>query len=150
MKSLPIRVMEEINTIQPLSKRTGMINIIQAERYKCAPSHPMGKKMDTMTNHRIKRESFIHNNNNLKKTYNNNSIKTVRILAHPCRPNNTYINKRPRRHNQKTCHALTSTCMPHGYTYKLMTPIQYKMVVLEVVSCTPNARHWTHRKLLQN
>ena len=32
--------------------------------------------MDAMTKHRIKRESFIHTNNNLKKIYNN-SIKTV-------------------------------------------------------------------------
>ena len=32
--------------------------------------------MDAMTKHRIKREIFIHNNN-LKRTYNNNSIKTV-------------------------------------------------------------------------
>ena len=33
--------------------------------------------MDAMTKHRIKRESFIHKNINLKKTYYNNSIKTV-------------------------------------------------------------------------
>ena len=40
-------------------------------------SHPMRKRMDAMTKHQIKRESFIHKNNNLKKTYNNNSIKPV-------------------------------------------------------------------------
>ena len=74
MKSTPIRVTEETTAIQPLSKRRDMRNIIQAERYKC---HPMRKSMDAMTKHRIKRESFIHKNNNLKKTYNNNSIKTV-------------------------------------------------------------------------
>ena len=33
--------------------------------------------MDAMTKYRIKRESFIHKNNILKWTYNNNSIKTV-------------------------------------------------------------------------
>ena len=77
MKSAPIRVMEETTAIQPLSKRRDMRNIIQAERYKCSPSHPMRKIMDAMTKHRIKRESFIHKNNNLKRTYNNNSIKTV-------------------------------------------------------------------------
>ena len=69
--------MEDTTAIKPLSKRRDMRNIIQAERYKCSPSHPMRKRMDTMTKHRIKRESFIHKNNNLKKTYNNNSIKTV-------------------------------------------------------------------------
>ena len=77
MKSTPIRVMEETTAIQPLSKRRDMRNIIQAERYKCSPSYPMRKRMDAMTKHRIKMESFIHKNNNLKRTYNNNSIKTV-------------------------------------------------------------------------
>ena len=59
------------------SKRRDMKNIIQAERYKYSLSHPMRKRMDAMTKHRIKRKSFIHKNNNLKRTYNNNSIKTV-------------------------------------------------------------------------
>ena len=71
MKSTPIKVN------QPLSKRRDMRNIIQAERYKCSPIHPMRKRMDAMTKHQIKRESYIHKNNNLKRTYNNNSIKTV-------------------------------------------------------------------------
>ena len=69
MKSTPIKMMEETTTIQPLSKRRDMRNIIQAERYKCSPNHPMRKRMDAMTKHRIKRESFFHKNNNLKKTY---------------------------------------------------------------------------------
>ena len=77
IKSTPIRVMEETTAIQPLSKRRDMRHIIQAERYKCSPSHPIRKIMDAMTKHRIKRERLIHKNNNLKKTYNNNSIKTV-------------------------------------------------------------------------
>ena len=76
MKSTPTRVMEETTAIQPLSKRRDMKNIIQAERYKLSPSHPMRERMDAMTKHRLKKESFIHKNN-LKKTYNNNSIKTV-------------------------------------------------------------------------
>ena len=33
--------------------------------------------MDAMTKYRIKRESFIHKNNTLKRTYNNNNIKTI-------------------------------------------------------------------------
>ena len=77
MKFPPIRVMEETTAIQPLSKRRDMRNIILAERYTCSPSHPMRKRMDAMTKHRIKTESFIHKNNNLKKTYNKNGIKTV-------------------------------------------------------------------------
>ena len=81
LKSTPIRVMEETTAIQPLSKRRDMRNIIQAERYKCSLSHPMRKIMDAMTKHRIKKESFIHKNNNLKRTYNNNNIKTVQYTC---------------------------------------------------------------------
>ena len=36
--------------------------------------------MDATTNNRIKRESFFHKNNNLKKTYNDSSIKTVQCI----------------------------------------------------------------------
>ena len=34
--------------------------MIQTERYKCSPSHPMKTKIQGMTKNRIKRESFIH------------------------------------------------------------------------------------------
>ena len=77
MKSTPIIVMEETTAIQLLSKRRDLRSIIQAKWYKCSHSHPMRKRMGVMTKHRIKRESLIHKNNNLKKTYNNNNIKTV-------------------------------------------------------------------------
>ena len=77
MKSTPIRVKEETTAIQPLSKIRDMRNSIQAEKYKYSPSYPMRKRMDAMTKHRIKRKSFIHKNNNLKRTCNNNSIKTT-------------------------------------------------------------------------
>ena len=68
MKYTPIRVLEETTAIQPRCKRRDMRNIIQAERYTCSPSHPMRKGTDAMTKHRVKTESFIHKNNNLKKT----------------------------------------------------------------------------------
>ena len=120
MKSTPIRVMEETTAIQPLSKRRYMRNIIQAERYKCSPSHPMRKIMDAMTKYRIKRESLIHKNNTLKRTYNNNSIKTVHCTysSPPMSPEHTKRNLTIRTTiptvtryqedtSQKTSHALT-------------------------------------------
>ena len=80
MKSTPIRVMEETTAIQPLSKRRDMRNIIQAERYKCSPSHQMRKTMDAMTKHQIKRKRFIHKNNNLKRTCGTEDQTTEHIL----------------------------------------------------------------------
>ena len=69
--------MEEITAIQPLSKRRDMRIMIQAERYKCSPSHPMKTKMHGMTKNRIKRESFIHKTNTLSEIYESSS-DTVR------------------------------------------------------------------------
>ena len=150
MKSTPIRVMEETTAIQPLSKRRDMRNIIQAERYKCSPSHPMRKRMDAMTKHRIKRESFIHKNSNLKRTYNNNSIKAVQCTyssppmssEHTNRsltirtkiPTVTRDQEDTSKNFSRSHTLLTSTHKLHGYTYTLMAPqqTQYKMVVLEV------------------
>ena len=95
MKSTPIRVIEEATAIQPLSKRRDMRNIIQAEKYKCSPSHPMWKRMDAITKHRIKRTSFIHKNNNLKKTYYNNSIKTVQCIYSSPPMSSEHANRSP-------------------------------------------------------
>ena len=58
MRSTPIKIMEEITAIQPLSKRRDMRIMIQAERYKCSPSHPMKTKIHGMTKNRIKREKL--------------------------------------------------------------------------------------------
>ena len=117
MKSTPIKVMEETTAIQTLNKRRDMRNIIHAERYKCSPSHPMRKRMDAMTKHQIKKESFIHKNNNLKKTYNNKSINTVQCTYSSPPMSSKHINRSltirttihtvTRRNAQKTSHALT-------------------------------------------
>ena len=60
MKSTPTKVKEETTAITPLRNRRVMRNLIQAERYKCSPSHPMMMRMNEMTKNRIQRESFIH------------------------------------------------------------------------------------------
>ena len=73
MRSTPIKIMEEITAIQPLSKGRDMIIMIQAERYKCSPSHPMKTKIHGMTKNRIKRESFIHKTNIFPKIYESSS-----------------------------------------------------------------------------
>ena len=76
MKSTPIKVMEDTTAISSLCHRRDMRNLIQAERYKCSPSHPMKVRINGMTKNRIKRESFIHKYQRLNKVFNN-SIKTI-------------------------------------------------------------------------
>ena len=68
--------MAEITSITPLSNRRDMRNLIQAERYKCSPSHPMKMRIRGMTKNRINRESFIHKYQRLRKVFKN-SIKTI-------------------------------------------------------------------------
>ena len=84
MRSTPIKIMEEITAIQPLSKK-GII-MIQAERYKCSPSHPMKTKIHDMTKNRIKRESFIHKTNTLSKIYESSSniVQSTYSSPPPC------------------------------------------------------------------
>ena len=76
MKSTPIKVMEETTAISSLGHRRDMRNLIQAERYKCSPSHPMKVRINGMTKNQIKRKSFIHKYQRLNKVFNN-SIKTI-------------------------------------------------------------------------
>ena len=60
MKSTPIKVMEETTVISSLGHRRDMRNLIQAEKYKCSPSHPIKIRINGMTKNQIKRESFVH------------------------------------------------------------------------------------------
>ena len=86
MRSTPIKIMEEITAIQPLSKRRDMRIMIQAERYKCSPSHPMKTKIHGMTKNRIKRESFIHKTNTLSELYesSSNTVQSTYSSPPPC------------------------------------------------------------------
>ena len=86
MRSTPNKIIEETTTIQPLSKRRDMRIMIQAERYKCSPSHPMKTKIHGMTKHRVKRESFIHNTNKLTKIYksSSNTVQSTYSSPPPC------------------------------------------------------------------
>ena len=78
--------MEEITAIQPLNKRRDMRIMIQVERYKCSPSHPMKTKIHGMTENRIKRESFIHKTNTLSELYesSSNTVRSTYSSPPPC------------------------------------------------------------------
>ena len=86
MRSTPIKIMTEITAIQPLSKRRDMRIMIQAERYKCSPSHPMKTKIHGITKNRIKRESFIHKTNTFSKIYESSSniVQSTYSSPPPC------------------------------------------------------------------
>ena len=60
MKSTPITFMEQTTAIQPLQQRRHAKVLLQTEKYKCLPHHPMKEKEEGRTKNRIKRSSFTH------------------------------------------------------------------------------------------
>ena len=52
MKSTPITFMEQTTTIQPLQQRRQAKVLLQAEKYKCLPDHPMKESVEGRTKNR--------------------------------------------------------------------------------------------------
>ena len=69
MKSTPITFMEQTTAIQPLQQRRQAKVLLQAEKYKCLPDHPMKEKGEGHTKNIIKRSNFTHEVKNLQKVY---------------------------------------------------------------------------------
>ena len=60
---------EHITAIQPLQQRRHAKVLLQAEKYKYLPDHPMKEKVQGRTKNRIKRSSFTHEVKKLQKDY---------------------------------------------------------------------------------
>ena len=60
MRSTPIKAMEQLTGIQPLNQRREAKIMVQAQKYRCLPDHPMKSKLDSLTKNRLKRSSFVH------------------------------------------------------------------------------------------
>ena len=69
MKSTHIAFMEQTTAIQPVQQRRQAKVLLEAEKYKCLPDHPMKEKVECRTKNRIKRSSFTHEVKKLQKYY---------------------------------------------------------------------------------
>ncbi|KAK7093816.1 hypothetical protein V1264_007506 [Littorina saxatilis] len=69
MRSTPIKAMEEVAAIQPLSQRRDAKVMVQTEKFKCLPAHPMKKRMNNLTKNRLKRSSFLHESKRLAREH---------------------------------------------------------------------------------
>ncbi|KAK7101835.1 hypothetical protein V1264_020159 [Littorina saxatilis] len=69
MKSTPIKEMEKLTTIQPLCQRREAKTMVQAEKLKCLPDHPMKHRLSNLTKNRLKRSSFVHESKRLSRQY---------------------------------------------------------------------------------
>lgn len=69
MKSTPIQAMEKVTAIPPLSKRRDAKLMVQAQKYRSLPEHPMGKRLEKGTKNRLKRSSFLHETRRLERQH---------------------------------------------------------------------------------
>lgn len=69
IKSTPITFMEKITGIQPLQKRRQTKVLLQADKFKALPDHPMKARLEGFTKNRLKRGSFVHEAKKLTREY---------------------------------------------------------------------------------
>ena len=69
MKSTPITAMEDVTDIQPLTDRRDAKILMQADKIKCMPHHPMRERFSKPIRTRLKRRSFLHESRRLDKTW---------------------------------------------------------------------------------
>jgi len=70
--------MEQTTAKQPLQQRRQAKVLLQAEKYKCLPDHPMKEKVEGRTMNRIQRSSFTHEVKKLHKDYH--AVLTIPTL----------------------------------------------------------------------
>ena len=72
-----INAMEQLTGIQPLKERREAKNMMQAEKFRCLPDHPMKPKLDSLTKNRLKRSSFVHESKRLSRQYKEQLPKDI-------------------------------------------------------------------------
>ena len=69
MKSTPVKYMEKVSDIEPLQHRRDRKILLQTEKMKRLPTHPLHDELKRLTKNRIKRKSLNHSSKTLKKRY---------------------------------------------------------------------------------
>ena len=69
LKSTPIKAIEDVTAIPPLTKRRETKALMQASKYQHLPDHPMKEKLESLTKNGLKRNSYIHETKQLLRKY---------------------------------------------------------------------------------
>ena len=77
MRSTPIQAMEKVAAIQSLEQRRDSKILVQAEKFKCLPRHPMTRRMNQPTRNRLKRKSFLHQSRTLTRVHQVHTPSTL-------------------------------------------------------------------------
>jgi ribonuclease HI/endonuclease/exonuclease/phosphatase family metal-dependent hydrolase len=67
MRSTPIKTMETLAGIEPLNIRRDTKTLIQAEKFKSLPRHPMNNRMKQPVQSRLKRTSFVQQSRSIRR-----------------------------------------------------------------------------------
>jgi ribonuclease HI len=135
MRSTPIKAMEDITATQPLSQRRDAKVMIQAEKFKCLPAHPMKQRMQNLTKNRLKRSSFLHESKKLARAHQSSMPSTTLPLSH---------NDQPQPWNEDFANLRISTTVPLITSRDDQDDLVKRTLTLAMISeCYP-AESWIH------
>ena len=86
MKSTPIGRMETLTGIQPLNHRREGKVLMQAEKFRSLPNHPMKPKVEGLTKNRLKRSSFVHESKRLLRQHEEDIPRETLPIPPPAIP----------------------------------------------------------------
>ena len=69
LKSTPIKFMEKVSNVEPLQNRRNRKILLQTEKIRRLPSHPLHSELGKLTKNRIKRKSLNHLSRSLQRRY---------------------------------------------------------------------------------
>ena len=83
MKNTPVRDMEKTANVEPLERRRSLKILIQGEKLRRLPSHPLHTNLAQPTKNRLKRQSLNHQYKELSRTHQDIVDMPVELLTDP-------------------------------------------------------------------
>jgi ribonuclease HI len=134
MKSTPVKAMEQLTSIPPLSHRRDTKALVQASKYEFLPEHPMQHKLQGLTKNRLRRTSFVHKTKEL-----------TRRNAEKLGPSILPLNRSdlPKPWNQELANTHISTTVPHLHPTS-MDDATKRALTLAMIADEYPPESWTH------
>ena len=83
MKTTPVHVMEKTANVEPLERRRSLKILIQGEKLRRLPSHPLHTNLAQLTKNRLRRQSLNHQYKELSRTHQDIVAVPTELLTDP-------------------------------------------------------------------
>ena len=83
MKTTPVHDMEKAANVEPLERRRSLKILIQGEKLRRLPSHPLHTNLAQPTKNRLKRQSLNHQYKELSRTHQDIVDVPIELLTDP-------------------------------------------------------------------